>query len=73
MTDKLTDQQRACLDVLSHAVALKPSTLAAALGTSPEGAAKTASSLVRRGLASRVVVRAGRRQTVGYIRTKVLA
>jgi len=50
----LTKQQRACLAVLDNAIGpLSVTDLAEAIGAPPEGAAATASSLVRRRLVER--------------------
>lgn len=53
---RLSTKQRAALAHLSEVAPapVSPLRLARVLSTSPEGAAATASSLVRRGLASRV-------------------
>lgn len=57
-SQRLTVQQSSCLALLAYAGAdaLSPDALAFVLDTSSQGAAATASSLVRRGLASRVRV-----------------
>lgn len=49
----MTAQQLEALAILREHPPLTPAELAELLGTSPEGAAKTASSLVRRGLVRR--------------------
>lgn len=57
---RLTEKQRFALGVLRQSgQRLTPNDLAIVLDTSPEGAAATASSLVRRGLVERVRI-AGR-------------
>lgn len=49
----LSEKQALALEVLRYRGALRPSELGEALGTSAQGAAMTAASLVRRGLVVR--------------------
>lgn len=64
---RATEQQRHALAFITEAAApVTRDELAAELVTAPEGAALTAASLVRRGLARRVTVRVDGRSRVAW-------